>query len=183
MSTVNTRKVHECRNSWHSEWWPAKVVLWLGLTAVTFLAPSTLVQLYGQSPADHLGSTTTLLFISSCRLFPHDVADDAGVRSSDLCRKGRTFRSRVCACISFSWFQTFRVLQFTIQIPYRTCVLTCLGIKREQGVPGDPAHQRDQVHHVAQRLLPVGDHPEEMVGSLALFCFPVAAHRPSDAVI
>ena len=112
----------------------------------------------------------------------HDVADDAGVRSSDLCREGRAFRSRVCACI-FSWFQTFRVLQFTIQIPYRTCVLTCLGIKREQGVPGDPAHQRDQVHHVAQRLLPVGDHPEEMVGSLALFCFPVAAHRPSDAVI
>jgi hypothetical protein len=35
--------------------------------------------------------------------------------------------------------------------------------KREQGVPGYPAHQRHQVHHVAQRLLPIGDHPEEMV--------------------
>jgi hypothetical protein len=48
LSTVNTRKVHECRNSWHSEWWPVKLVLWLGLTVVTFLAPSPLVQLYGQ---------------------------------------------------------------------------------------------------------------------------------------
>jgi hypothetical protein len=36
----------------------------------------------------------------------------------------------------------------------------------KQGVPGDPAHQRHQVHHVAQRLVPVRDHPEEMVGSL-----------------
>jgi hypothetical protein len=66
LSTVNTRKVHECRNSWHSEWWPAKVVLWLGLTAVTFLAPSPLVQLYGQSPVDHLEDD---LVVSSCRFF------------------------------------------------------------------------------------------------------------------
>ncbi|KAL6848063.1 hypothetical protein ACP4OV_022191 [Aristida adscensionis] len=48
VSTVNTRKVHDCRNSWHSEWWPAKLVLWLAFTAVPFLAPSPLVQLYGQ---------------------------------------------------------------------------------------------------------------------------------------
>jgi hypothetical protein len=48
LSTVKARKVHDCRNSWHSEWWPAKLALWLGLTAVTFLAPSPLVQLYGQ---------------------------------------------------------------------------------------------------------------------------------------
>lgn len=48
LSTVNTRKVHDCRNSWHSEWWPAKLGLWLGLTTLTFLAPSPLVQLYGK---------------------------------------------------------------------------------------------------------------------------------------
>ena len=57
-------------------------------------------------------------------------------------------------------------------------VLTCLGIKREQGVPGDPAHQRDQVHHVAQRLLPVGGHPEEMVGSLAFASWCLLTDRP-----
>ena len=48
LSTVKARKVHDCRNSWHSDWWPAKIVLWLALTAVAFLAPSPLVQLYGQ---------------------------------------------------------------------------------------------------------------------------------------
>uniref|UniRef100_A0A804QIP6 Uncharacterized protein n=1 Tax=Zea mays TaxID=4577 RepID=A0A804QIP6_MAIZE len=83
LSTVKARKVHDCRNSWHSEWWPAKLALWLGLTAVTFLAPSPLVQLYGGA-----------------------------------------FRSR--------------------------------------GFPGDPADQRHQVHHVAQRLVPRRDDPEEI---------------------
>ena len=112
----------------------------------------------------------------------HDVADDAGVRSSDLCREGRAFRSRVRMCLHFFFGSDFSCS--SVQDPgSMEHVLTCLGIKREQGVPGDPAHQRDQVHHVAQRLLPVGDHPEEMVGSLALFCFLATAHRPSDAVI
>lgn len=52
MSTVNARKMHGKRNSWHSEWWPVKLILWLGFTAISFFAPSPLVQLYGQSPAD-----------------------------------------------------------------------------------------------------------------------------------
>lgn len=43
---------------------------------------------------------------------------------------------------------------------------------RKQGVLGDPVDQRHQVHHVAQRLVPVRDHPEEMVGSLSLLACP-----------
>ncbi|VAH58066.1 unnamed protein product [Triticum turgidum subsp. durum] len=84
LSTMKTRKVHDCRNSWHSEWWPVKIALWMALTAVPFFAPSPLIQLYGK--VAHFG----------------------------------------------------------------------------QGVPRDPAHQRDQVHHVAQRLLPIGAQPQEM---------------------
>jgi hypothetical protein len=48
LSTARTRKTHDCRNSWHSEWWPVKIVLWMALTAVPFFAPSPLIQLYGK---------------------------------------------------------------------------------------------------------------------------------------
>lgn len=67
LSTVNTRKVHDCRNSWHSEWWPAKVVLWLGLTAVTFLAPSPLVQLYGKVAHFGAGAFLVIQLVSVTR--------------------------------------------------------------------------------------------------------------------
>lgn len=48
LSTVRTRKTHDRRNSWHSEWWPAKIVLWMGFTVVPFFLPSPLIQLYGK---------------------------------------------------------------------------------------------------------------------------------------
>jgi hypothetical protein len=48
LSTVRTRKTHDRRNSWHSEWWPAKIVLWMGFTVVPFFLPPPLIQLYGQ---------------------------------------------------------------------------------------------------------------------------------------
>jgi hypothetical protein len=91
LSTVKARKVHDCRNSWHSEWWPAKLVLWLGFTTVAFFAPSPLVQLYGQSPADHLdfdlqpalSLTMMMVFVSFSE------------KSFFFCREGRAFRSRV----------------------------------------------------------------------------------------
>ncbi|KAK8452532.1 hypothetical protein SEVIR_5G124900v4 [Setaria viridis] len=67
LSTVKTRKVQDCRNSWHSEWWPVKVVLWLGLTAVTFLAPSPLVQLYGKVAHFGAGAFLVIQLISVTR--------------------------------------------------------------------------------------------------------------------
>uniref|UniRef100_A0A0E0PYG1 Uncharacterized protein n=2 Tax=Oryza rufipogon TaxID=4529 RepID=A0A0E0PYG1_ORYRU len=48
LSTVRTRKTHDRRNSWHSEWWPAKIVLWMGFTVVPFFLPPPLIQLYGK---------------------------------------------------------------------------------------------------------------------------------------
>ncbi|AQK90652.1 Serinc-domain containing serine and sphingolipid biosynthesis protein [Zea mays] len=67
LSTVKARKVHDCRNSWHSEWWPAKLALWLGLTAVTFLAPSPLVQLYGKVAHFGAGAFLVIQLISVTR--------------------------------------------------------------------------------------------------------------------
>uniref|UniRef100_A0A0E0HRI0 Uncharacterized protein n=1 Tax=Oryza nivara TaxID=4536 RepID=A0A0E0HRI0_ORYNI len=49
LSTVRTRKTHDRRNSWHSEWWPAKIVLWMGFTVVPFFLPPPLIQLYGRA--------------------------------------------------------------------------------------------------------------------------------------
>uniref|UniRef100_A0A0E0BY74 Serine incorporator n=1 Tax=Oryza meridionalis TaxID=40149 RepID=A0A0E0BY74_9ORYZ len=47
---------HDRRNSWHSEWWPAKIVLWMGFTVVPFFLPSPLIQLYARQrhPVHHL---------------------------------------------------------------------------------------------------------------------------------
>lgn len=67
LSTVHTRKLHDCRNSWHSDWWPAKIVLWLALTAVAFLAPSPLVQLYGKVAHFGAGAFLVIQLISVTR--------------------------------------------------------------------------------------------------------------------
>lgn len=67
LSTVNTRKVHDCRNSWHSEWWPVKILLWMGFTAVPFFAPSQLIQLYGKVAHFGAGAFLVIQLISVTR--------------------------------------------------------------------------------------------------------------------
>ncbi|KAJ4818632.1 Serinc-domain containing serine and sphingolipid biosynthesis protein [Rhynchospora pubera] len=59
LSTVNTKKVQDWRNSWHSEWWPAKIILWLGFMAIPFFIPSAFIQLYGK--VAHFGAGVFLL--------------------------------------------------------------------------------------------------------------------------
>ncbi|KAL5226529.1 hypothetical protein ABZP36_014794 [Zizania latifolia] len=59
LSTVRTRKTHDRRNSWHSEWWPAKIVLWMGFTVVPFFLPSPFIQLYGK--VAHFGAGAFLM--------------------------------------------------------------------------------------------------------------------------
>ncbi|TVU21514.1 hypothetical protein EJB05_31154 [Eragrostis curvula] len=67
LSTVKARKVHDWRNSWHSEWWPAKLVLWLGFTAIAFFAPSPLVQLYGKVAHFGAGAFLVIQLVSVTR--------------------------------------------------------------------------------------------------------------------
>nr|BAK01836.1 predicted protein [Hordeum vulgare subsp. vulgare] len=67
LSTMKTRKVHDCRNSWHSEWWPVKIVLWMALTAVPFFAPSPLIQLYGKVAHFGAGAFLVIQLISVTR--------------------------------------------------------------------------------------------------------------------
>ncbi|XP_062194665.1 uncharacterized protein LOC133897016 isoform X2 [Phragmites australis] len=67
LSTVNTRKVQDCRNSWHSDWWPAKIVLWIGFTAIPFLAPSPLVEFYGKVAHFGAGAFLVIQLVSVTR--------------------------------------------------------------------------------------------------------------------
>ncbi|KAJ9183407.1 hypothetical protein P3X46_007265 [Hevea brasiliensis] len=59
VSTVRTSKLHDPRDSWHSGWWFAKIVLWIALTIITFLIPSAFIRLYGEIA--HLGAGVFLL--------------------------------------------------------------------------------------------------------------------------
>ncbi|KAF5482058.1 hypothetical protein F2P56_002656 [Juglans regia] len=59
LSTAGTTKLNESRDSWHSGWWFAKIVMWIGFTAITFLLPSVIIQLYGEIA--HFGAGVFLL--------------------------------------------------------------------------------------------------------------------------
>ncbi|ONK80651.1 uncharacterized protein A4U43_C01F20200 [Asparagus officinalis] len=48
LSTAGTKKLEDPRNSWHSEWWPAKVIMWLFYLGIPFLVPSGFIEFYGR---------------------------------------------------------------------------------------------------------------------------------------
>uniref|UniRef100_K3ZLM8 Serine incorporator n=1 Tax=Setaria italica TaxID=4555 RepID=K3ZLM8_SETIT len=47
-STMYTSKVQDPRNSWHCQWWPAKIILLAGSIMVSTFTPSSLIQIYGE---------------------------------------------------------------------------------------------------------------------------------------
>ncbi|KAI9192285.1 hypothetical protein LWI28_020518 [Acer negundo] len=59
LSTAGTSKVYGSRDSWHSGWWSAKIVLWIAFTVIPFLIPSSFIQLYGEIA--HFGAGVFLL--------------------------------------------------------------------------------------------------------------------------
>lgn len=50
LTTVGTRSKEDCRDSWHSGFWPIKVTFWLGLLIVPFFMPSGVFKVYGKAP-------------------------------------------------------------------------------------------------------------------------------------
>ncbi|XP_074583777.1 uncharacterized protein LOC141839837 isoform X2 [Curcuma longa] len=64
LSTVGTKKLEDTRNNWHSEWWPAKIILWIGFMVIPFFIPSAFVQLYGKIA--HFGAGAFLLIQLIC---------------------------------------------------------------------------------------------------------------------
>ncbi|CAA0816703.1 Serinc-domain containing serine and sphingolipid biosynthesis protein [Striga hermonthica] len=48
LTTANTRKLHEVRNTWHSGWWGLKFILLLISFMIPFFIPSDYIQLYGK---------------------------------------------------------------------------------------------------------------------------------------
>ncbi|CAN1331233.1 Serine incorporator 3 [Linum perenne] len=57
--TVGTSKLEDPRDAWHSGWWTAKLALWIGLTMLSFLLPSTFLKIYGEIA--HFGAGVFLL--------------------------------------------------------------------------------------------------------------------------
>lgn len=125
LSTVHTRKLHDCRNSWHSDWWPAKIVLWLALTAVAFLAPSPLVQLYGKVAHFGAGAFLVIQLISVTRFI---------MWLNDWCRSETTQKRCHCLLIQAVSVATYVgsllgvVLMYVWYAPSPACRLNILFI-------------------------------------------------------
>ncbi|XP_039138648.1 membrane protein TMS1-like [Dioscorea cayenensis subsp. rotundata] len=47
-TTLGTRKLNQIRNSWHSNWWILKLVLYLLSVMVSFLIPDVYIHIYGE---------------------------------------------------------------------------------------------------------------------------------------
>ncbi|XP_022728915.1 probable serine incorporator [Durio zibethinus] len=59
LSTAGTPRLYNCRDSWHSGWWSAKIGLWIALTVTSFLVPTFIIQIYGEIA--HFGAGVFLL--------------------------------------------------------------------------------------------------------------------------
>lgn len=47
LSTAGTSKLHEARETWHSGWWSAKILMMISLMVLSFFVPSAAVRIYG----------------------------------------------------------------------------------------------------------------------------------------
>ncbi|XP_068652847.1 uncharacterized protein [Aristolochia californica] len=59
LSTVGTSKLHHPRDSWHSDWWIAKIFLWISFMGVPFFVPPAVIDIYGKIA--HFGAGVFLL--------------------------------------------------------------------------------------------------------------------------
>uniref|UniRef100_A0A7C9DT42 Serine incorporator n=1 Tax=Opuntia streptacantha TaxID=393608 RepID=A0A7C9DT42_OPUST len=59
LSTVGTKKVNDCRDSWHSGWWSAKAIMFTGFMTLPFLFPRSFIYMYGEIA--HFGAGVFLL--------------------------------------------------------------------------------------------------------------------------
>ncbi|XP_074368504.1 uncharacterized protein LOC141708659 isoform X2 [Apium graveolens] len=59
LSTAGTSKLHEARESWHSGWWSAKILMMISFMVLPFFVPSAAVRIYGDIA--HFGAGVFLL--------------------------------------------------------------------------------------------------------------------------
>ncbi|XP_020577999.1 probable serine incorporator isoform X2 [Phalaenopsis equestris] len=59
VTTVGTKKIWDARNSWHCEWWLAKMLMWMLFMLVPFFMPSEFFFIYGKLA--HVGAGTFLV--------------------------------------------------------------------------------------------------------------------------
>ncbi|KAF6167961.1 hypothetical protein GIB67_020531 [Kingdonia uniflora] len=51
LSTVGTNKLRERRDLWHSGWWSAKIIMYIGLMLIPFFLPTRVIEFYGRFAA------------------------------------------------------------------------------------------------------------------------------------
>ncbi|XP_047057759.1 probable serine incorporator isoform X1 [Lolium rigidum] len=124
LSTARTRKTHDCRNSWHSEWWPAKIALWMALTAVPFFAPSPLIQLYGKVAHFGAGAFLVIQLISVTRFITW---------INDCCRSETNLKRchmqvQVVSIVAYVGALLGIVLMYVWYVPTTSCKLNILFI-------------------------------------------------------
>ncbi|KAM0887856.1 hypothetical protein ACQ4PT_028733 [Festuca glaucescens] len=124
LSTARTRKTHDCRNSWHSEWWPVKIALWMALTAVPFFAPSPLIQLYGKVAHFGAGAFLVIQLISVTRFITW---------LNDCCRSEKNLKRchmqvQVVSIVAYVGALLGIVLMYVWYAPTRSCKLNILFI-------------------------------------------------------
>ncbi|KAF8014320.1 hypothetical protein BT93_H0228 [Corymbia citriodora subsp. variegata] len=64
LTTLNTKKLHDIRNIWHSGWWIVKFFILMGSMTAPMLFPSNLIQLYGEFARVGAGIFLVLQLIS-----------------------------------------------------------------------------------------------------------------------
>ncbi|CAI9117941.1 OLC1v1019433C2 [Oldenlandia corymbosa var. corymbosa] len=64
LTTLNTSKVYEARNKWHSGWWILKCVILIISVVIPFFIPSDYVQIYGEIARIGAGVFLVLQLIS-----------------------------------------------------------------------------------------------------------------------
>ncbi|XP_028113036.1 probable serine incorporator isoform X2 [Camellia sinensis] len=101
LTTCNTSKLYETRNTWHSRWWPLKFIMLIVSLTIPFFLPSNLIQLYGELARVGAGVFLILQLVSVIEFITwwnnYWMPDETGKQSfafSDACHI-LTFKEQV----------------------------------------------------------------------------------------
>ncbi|URE46637.1 Serine incorporator (Serinc) [Musa troglodytarum] len=117
-----TKKLEDSRNFWHSEWWPAKIIIWIGFMVVPFFLPSAFIQLYGKFA--HFGAGAFLMI----QLISPIPSDGTLIRSVCGIHLGNYLDVYlVCAQFILQAQYPFHHLDFGASTTHDTCIYAFQG--------------------------------------------------------
>ncbi|THU52443.1 hypothetical protein C4D60_Mb10t04040 [Musa balbisiana] len=123
LSTVGTKKLEDSRNFWHSEWWPAKIIIWIGFMVVPFFMPSAFIQFYGKFA--HFGAGAFLMIqLISVISFITWLNDRCSDRNARRCR----YQVMVLSVAAYVASILGIILMYIWYVPSLSCRLNILFI-------------------------------------------------------